>query len=107
MVLTASTEQLRAEYPLCGLLVCASCDLPLSPLASADGERCYQSPCGCRLRPVDASTVERVTYEALARRGLVRRQDIPRSGWATLFVRAVAAVRVGAVPDELMFAWQT
>lgn len=107
MVSAASSTRLQVEHPLCGLLCCAGCGVPLTPLTSAEGARCYQSPCGCRLRPIDAAMVERLTYDALDGRGLVPPDGVLQGGWATLMRREMAVVRVGAVPDELIFCWRT
>lgn len=96
-----------ARYALSGLLVCDGCDLLLHPIDVVDGRRGYRSPCGCRLSPVDALTVERLTHTALDRRGLLPAEGVPEPDWPDLFARTVAAVRVGALPDELTFVWRT
>jgi hypothetical protein len=95
------------SYPLNGLLVCDSCDLSLRPLESTDGRRCYRSPCGCRLSPVDAEAVERQTYNALDHSGLLPIESVfdPTEA-ARLFMLALVAVRVGAVPEELAYIWR-
>ncbi|MEO3742357.1 hypothetical protein [Plantactinospora sp. B5E13] len=52
-------------------------------------------------------TVERLTCTALERRGLVPADGVPEPNWPDLFARTLAAVRVGALPDELTFVWRT
>ncbi|MEJ3743113.1 hypothetical protein WEI85_07490 [Actinomycetes bacterium KLBMP 9797] len=51
--------------------------------------------------------MERLTYDAIARRALAPTDRIPQDTWAALCDRALVAVHVGATPDELMFAWRT
>lgn len=91
--------------PLSGLLVRNGCDLSLWPFGSVAARRCYRSPCGCRLRPVDAATVERLTYDALDQRGLVSAGG-NTAVWLALFGSALAQVRVGAAREELVFIWR-
>jgi|GEM_PF-2614382 len=69
--------------------------------------RCYRSPCGCRLSSVDAEAVERQTYNALDDSGLLPIESVfdPTEA-AGLFMLALVAVRVGAVPEELAFIWR-
>lgn len=93
-------------YPLWGLLVCNGCDLPLCPLESADGRRCYRSPCGCRMNLVDAGTAERLTYQALERRGLTPAEGVPEPAWGALFAQTLASVGIGALPEDLAFVWR-
>jgi hypothetical protein len=47
-----------SSYPLCGRLHCI-CGERFFPWSAADATREYMSVCGCRLRPIDAATVER------------------------------------------------
>lgn len=86
--------------------MCDSCDLPLCPLRSAEGWRCYRAPCGCRLGPVDAAA-ERLTYDALDRRGQIPAAGAPETTWGVIFGQALVTVRIGAVPYELAFLWRT
>ncbi|MFI0791589.1 hypothetical protein ACH4OY_02635 [Micromonospora rubida] len=94
-------------YPLWGLLACKGCGLPLCPLESADGRRCYRSPCGCRMNLVEAATAERLTYGALDRCGLAPAKGVPESAWGALFARELAYVRVGAAPEDLVLVRHT
>lgn len=46
------------SFPLHGLLYCA-CGQPFCPSGWSGCRRAYLSVCGCRLRPIDADTIER------------------------------------------------
>jgi hypothetical protein len=58
--MTSMTCSLDA-YPLCWQLYCV-CGERFFPSTAADSTREYMSVCGCRLRPIDAVTVERRVY---------------------------------------------
>ena len=45
------------SYPLRGLLYC-TCGQPFYPWGWSEDARTYLSLCGCRMRPVDATTIE-------------------------------------------------
>lgn len=62
---TQTLDLSRRSYPLCGLLFCI-CGQPFSPCATGDS-RSYMSRCGCRLKPIDACTVERSVHAAATR----------------------------------------
>jgi hypothetical protein len=94
------------RYPLAGLLVCAGCDLPLHPVVVGHGHRCYRSPCGCRISPVDAEVTERLTYDRLRQDRLVL-VSVPTEDWPALFHHLLATVRIGTVPEELALLTRT
>jgi hypothetical protein len=98
---------LEVGYPLRGLLTCAGCAMPMQPLTSADGRRCYRSPCGCRLLPIDADAVERSAYGAVERRGLLSHVGVPKDAWAALFAAVLVEVKIGAASDDVGFVWGT
>jgi hypothetical protein len=94
-------------YSLSGLFVCDGCDLRLAPLDLVDGGRGYRSACGCRIWPVDAEVVERLTRDAAEHRNRLQVADVPASELGPVFRRLLCEVRVGAVEHELTFLWRT
>ncbi|WP_341718828.1 hypothetical protein QQG74_03360 [Micromonospora sp. FIMYZ51] len=55
---------------------------------------------------VDAATVERLTYEALERRGLAPAEGVTEPAWGALFAHTLASVGIGATPEDLQFVWR-
>jgi hypothetical protein len=93
------------RYWLRNVLVCAGCGQRLYPAGLAAGERAYADTCGCRLRPVDADTVEAVVRERLLQR-------LPAGGGPVLSLdrlvrRWVSVVRVGGCAGEVTCEWRT
>ncbi|MFY1633965.1 zinc ribbon domain-containing protein [Solwaraspora sp. WMMB335] len=92
--------------PLAGLLFCAPCRRQMIPMTRLDG-RTYGAPCGCRLSPVDARTVDQAVFDAVAARfpDLLRRAG---TGTVTETLRQVLTeVRIGGTADELELIWST
>lgn len=51
--------------------MCAGCGLGMTAMLGTDGRTGYRSPCGCRTRPIDATTIDGLVEAALSRRGLL------------------------------------
>jgi len=94
------------SYPLCGRLYCV-CGERFFPSSAADSTREYMSVCGCRLRPIDAATIECRVYAQATH--LV---PSPATGrWhrhaerllAQLYVR----IEVGGTVDDVRFVPRT
>lgn len=98
---------LPGPYSLHGLLVCDGCDLRLAPLDLAGGGRGYRSACGCRMWPVHAEVVERLTRDAVERRNALPIIDISEIGLQRGFRLLLCEVRIGAIEHELTFVWRT
>ena len=94
------------QSPLAGLLFCATCERQMIPMSRLDG-RVYGAPCGCRLSPVDALTVERLVFNAVEAQDpeLLTRatvNDLP-----AVFRQVLTEVRISGAADELEFIWST
>lgn len=99
---TRSTD----PYTLRGLLFCDSCGVPLHPLKLAGGPRAYRGACGCRMRSVDAATVERQVFNAVERRTPALVTGVPAECLAGVYLSVLAEVRAGVTGDELTFVWR-
>lgn len=105
---TASSHALSIEdFPLRGLLVCAtpSCRQKLYPLPSAGEPRAYRNSCGCRMRPLDAATIEQRVFEVVAHRvpALAPTDPAPcHAVYRTLLVE----VAVGGTVDDVRLVWR-
>jgi len=107
----------RPGYPLAGLLFCAICERPLSPMEMLGG-RAYGSPCGCRLTVVPAATLERLVLDAVvdhepaalaaidAAVGSATEPAVEGDEPARVFRRYLAEVRVGGSLDDLRLIWR-
>ncbi len=95
--------QLDDPYILRGLLVCDGCGQRLCSLQTPEGRRTYRSPCGCRLRPVDAEAVEHRTVEAAMRCGEALAKRPGEVGAADWMRGVFIAIRVGATATDLSY----
>lgn len=96
-----------ADYPLRGLLVCATptCRQQLYPLLTASEARAYRNSCGCRMRPVDAEAIERRVFEAVA----IRVPALPPTDPAAchaVYRTLLIEVTVGGTVDDVQLAWR-
>ncbi|MDG4767682.1 zinc ribbon domain-containing protein [Solwaraspora sp. WMMD406] len=92
--------------PLAGLLFCATCERQMTPMTRLNG-RAYGAPCGCRLSPVDALTVERLVFNAVEAHHPDLLTRTAAGGLAAAFRKVLAEVRIGGTADELEFIWST
>jgi len=90
-------------YILRGLLVCDGCAQRLSSVQTPEGRRTYRSPCGCRLRPVDAEAVEHRAVEAAMRCSGARARRPGEVGAADWMRGVFIAIRVGATSADLSY----
>lgn len=90
------------SYPLCGRLYCV-CGERFFPSKAADSTRKYISVCGCRLRPIDAATVERRVYTQAAH--LVPPRATGRWYWRAekSLAQLYARIEVGGTVDDVRF----
>jgi hypothetical protein len=95
-----------ASYPLQGWIFCI-CGQAFHRWGRIDATREYLSLCGCRLWPLDASTIERRVYAAvaLAAPGLIGDgwTDRPAEVLARLFTR----VEVGGTVEDIRLVPRT
>ncbi|WP_326555393.1 hypothetical protein [Micromonospora sp. NBC_01813] len=91
---------------LAGLLFCATCERQMIPMSRLNG-RVYGAPCGCRLSPVDALTVERLVYNAVEAQHPELLTCVAANDLPVIFRRVLAAVRIGGAAEELEFIWST
>jgi hypothetical protein len=92
--------------PLAGLLFCATCERQMIPMSRVTG-RVYGAPCGCRLSPVDALTVERLVFNAVEARHPELLSRVAPGDLPAVFRQVLAEVRIGGAADELEFVWST
>lgn len=89
-------------YPLCGLLFCR-CGAAFCRWGSADAKREYMAVCGCRLRPIDAVTVERRVCADAAKLD----SSAAAGGWVEtsgeMLARLYARIEVGGTVDDIRF----
>jgi hypothetical protein len=93
------------SYPLCGWLYCV-CGERFFPSSAADSTREYMSVCGCRLRPIDAATVERRVYARAAHLvppSASRWRERVEEALARLYAR----IEVGGTVDDVRFIPRT
>lgn len=93
-------------YPLRDLLFCAGCGQQLYPLQLASGPRAYRSPCGCRMTPTDAATIERRVHDTAATHTPALTATEPESRHATVYRALFVEVLVGGTVDDLTFVWR-
>lgn len=88
-------------YPLCGQLFCR-CGSRFSRWGLSDSTREYMAVCGCRLRPIDAETIERRVYA-----DAVRRDPVSAAGWseapAEVLAHLYTRIEVGGTVDDVRF----
>lgn len=93
-------------YPLRGLLFCR-CGARFCRWGSPGTTREYMTVCGCRLRPIDADTIERRVYADAAR--LV--PALAAGRWceppAEALARLYARIEVGGTVDDVRFVRRT
>lgn len=93
-------------YPLRGLLFCR-CGARFCRWGSPGTTREYMTVCGCRLRPIDADTIERRVYTDAAR--LV--PALAAGRWcespAEVLARLYARIEVGGTVDDVRFVRRT
>jgi hypothetical protein len=96
-----------ADFPLRGLLVCATrgCHQRLYPQPSVTEPRAYRNSCGCRMRPVDAATIEQRVFEAVVARvpALLAAGPAPCH---TVYRSLLAEVAVGGTVDDVRLVWR-
>ncbi|MFY1695665.1 MULTISPECIES: zinc ribbon domain-containing protein [unclassified Solwaraspora] len=92
--------------PLSGLLYCATCERQMIVMSRLNG-RAYGAPCGCRLSPVDALTVERLVFNAVEARHPELLAGSTSLDPSSVFREVLAEVRIGGAVDELEFIWST
>lgn len=96
-----------AHFPLRGLLVCATrgCRQRLYPQPSTSEPRAYRNSCGCRMRPIDAATIERRVFEAVADRvpALLATDPAP---CRAVYQSLLAEVTVGGTVDDVRLVWR-
>lgn len=107
------TETARAyafsteDFPLRGLLVCATrgCRQRLYPQPSVGGPRAYRNSCGCRMRPIDAATIEQRVFEEVALRvpALLAPDPVP---CRAVYQKLLAEVAVGGTVDDVRLVWR-
>ncbi|GAA3342593.1 hypothetical protein GCM10020358_57790 [Amorphoplanes nipponensis] len=89
-------------YPLCGRLFCR-CGAPFCRWGSPESKREYMAVCGCRLRPIDADTIERCVYADAARRD----PTLTAGPWpdppAEVLARLYSRIDVGGTVDDVRF----
>jgi hypothetical protein len=95
------------NFALGGLLVCDGCEQRLYPVGLVGGNRAYANICGCRLRPVDADTIEAIISRATHRHLGHLDGDASSAGLGVLFRRLLTMVRVGGCADEVICVWRT
>jgi hypothetical protein len=84
-------------FPLRGLLYCA-CGQPFCPSGWSECRRAYLSLCGCRLRPIDADTIERrLQREAERVDTSSAAEELDPEMYQELFAR----VEVGGTVDDI------
>ena len=93
-------------YPLCGTLFCR-CGARFCRWGSPDSTREYMAVCGCRLRPIDADTIERRVYTEAARID----PGLTASRWPDALVEVLARlysrIDVGGTLDDVRFVPRT
>jgi hypothetical protein len=89
-------------YPLCGRLFCR-CGAPFSRWGSPDAKREYMSVCGCRLRPIDADTIEHRVYADAARRDPALTAGPGPEAPAEVLARLYNRIDVGGTVDDVRF----
>ncbi|MFV2109238.1 hypothetical protein [Micromonospora sp. LOL_015] len=92
--------------PLAGLLFCATCERQMIPMARLNGW-VYGAPCGCRLSPVDALTVERLVFNAVAAYHPDLLAGTAVGDLSSALREVLSEVRIGGAADELEFIWST
>jgi len=90
-------------YPLCGFMFCC-CGQPFLPSGWTKTTRTYMSLCGCRLRPIEAASVEH-RVEAAAQLPPVP-SPIDGPDWAALH-RLFVRVEVGGTVEDLRLVHRT
>lgn len=97
---------LTNPYPLSGRLFCR-CGARFSRWGSPDSTREYTAVCGCRLRPIDADTIERQVYADAVRLDPV----MTAAGWveapAEALTRLYSRIEVGGTVDDVRFVPRT
>jgi hypothetical protein len=76
------------------------------PHTAVDGVRMYGCLNGCRLRDLDAATLERLVYDAAEAADPALAFDAPSGCHAVLFNQVIAVVRVGATADDFAVVWK-
>ena len=93
---------LISSYPLCGRLFCR-CGARFSRWGWPGSPRAYMTLCGCRLRPIDADTIERRVYADAVRRDPAlttgRWPEPPTAVLGRLYTR----IDVGGTVDDVRF----
>jgi len=90
-------------YPLCGLMFCC-CGQPFLPSGWTEGTRTYLSLCGCRLRPIEAASVEQRVKAAAELPPVPSPVGAP--DWAALH-GMFARVEVGGTVEDLRLVHRT
>lgn len=93
-------------YPLCGRLFCR-CGTPFCRWGSPEAKRKYMSVCGCRLRPIDADTIERRVYVDLARLDPASAAGYSPEKAAEVLARLYTRIEVGGTVDDVSFVPRT
>jgi hypothetical protein len=98
----AHMARLVNPYPLCGRLFCR-CGAPFCRWGSPDAKREYMAVCGCRLRPIDADTIESRVYADAAR----REPALTAGRWpgppGEVLARLYNRIDVGGTVDDVRF----
>ncbi|WP_127508669.1 hypothetical protein [Actinoplanes solisilvae] len=89
-------------YPLCGRLFCR-CGAPFCRWGSPAAKREYMAVCGCRLRPIDADTIERRVYADTARLDPVAAADGSPATPGEVLARLYTRIEVGGTVDDVRF----
>jgi hypothetical protein len=87
------------SYPLCWRLYCV-CGERFFPSSATDSTREYMTVCGCRLRPIDAVTVERRVYAQAAHLSSLA-TDRWRRRTVESLARFCARIEVGGTADDV------
>ena len=99
-------DRVMNQYPLCGLLFCR-CGAPFCRWSSPDSTREYMAVCGCRLRPIDAVTIERRVCTNAAKLDT----SVVAGGWVEALGEVLAClysrIEVGGTVDDVRFVPHT
>jgi hypothetical protein len=94
------------SYPLCGQLFCR-CGARFSRWGSPDSTREYMAVCGCRLRPIDADTIERQVYADAVRLDPMMTAAGRLEASAEVLTRLYSRIEVGGTVDDVRFVPRT
>jgi hypothetical protein len=98
---TVHGPQSVERHPLCGVLFCR-CGAPFHRSDSPGARREYMTVCGCRLRPIDADTIERRVHAA-GNRVSEEAATVDQSALRTRDPFAGGRIEVGGTLDDIRF----